>query len=53
MKSWLRDLGYGVQAAALIFVLIVFAWVLGLLAHDLAAWQPPGWLAWIYPGGLV
>ncbi len=53
MKQWMADAGYLVQAAALVFVLVVLAWVLGYLAHGLAGWMPPAWLAWIYPGGLL
>lgn len=53
MKQWLTDAGYFVQAAAFLFVLVVFALVLGYVAHTLYGWMPPGWLAWIYPGGLL
>ncbi len=51
MKQWLTDAGYFVQAAAFLFVLVVFALVLGYLAHTLYGWLPPAWLAWVYPGG--
>ena len=50
MKQWLTDAGYCVQALALLFVLVVLAWVLGDLAHTLYGWLPPAWLAWLYPG---
>ncbi len=51
MRQWLIDAGYVVQGLALLFVMIVLAWVLGDVAHVLYGWMPPVWLAWIYPGG--
>jgi len=51
MKKLMTDLSDCVQFAALLFVLVVLAWVLGAVAHQLYGWLPPGWLAWLYPKG--
>lgn len=53
MRQWLTDAGYAVQGLAFVFVVLVLAWVLGYLAHGLAGWLPPPWLAWVYPGGML
>jgi len=49
VKQWLAAVSDCVQFAALLFVLVVLAWVLGAVAHQLYGWLPPGWIAWVYP----
>lgn len=53
MKQWLIDAGYVVQFLALVFVVLVLAWVLGFLASHFGSWAPPAWLAWVYPPGVL